>query len=230
MAAKRRGLAKLPPVIYTVIRLMVVLTASLALAGCKPEATPIAVSNIIAYGQSVRGQLGAHENRWIFVGTSGDLVVVEATTTDEMPLIAVIGPMTDSVGRVSPETGRLERFRLPITGQYTIVVGPGSGEYTLSLRLVSSADQTPTPLPTPSQIPISSNLIGVGGIPLRNIKNRRPVRHLGTKRERRRSHQYRHERRFRRDRSVTWAFCAGRVAAGKRRQLRRWAQCCDRRR
>ncbi len=116
---------------------------------------------MIAYGQTVKGQLAGYENRWIFIGTRGDLILVQFTSTREMPLVSVIGPGGDSVGRISPETGRLERFRLPSTGQYTLAVGSGSGDYALTLRLVSAADQTPTLPPTPTPIPISSNLIGV---------------------------------------------------------------------
>jgi Bacterial pre-peptidase C-terminal domain len=132
------------------------------LAGCKPEQTPVPVSNMIAYGQTVKGQLAGYENRWIFVGTRGDSLLIELRATGDMPLVSVVGPAGDSVGRVSPETGRLERFRLPSTGQYIIAISGGSGEFTLSLRLVSAADQSPTPPPTLTPIPISNNLIKPG--------------------------------------------------------------------
>src|SRR5262245_8583948 len=132
------------------------------LAGCKPEQTPVPVSNMIAYGQTVKGQLAGYENRWIFIGTRGDSLLIELHATGDMPLVSVVGPAGDSVGRVSPETGRLERFRLPSTGQYIIAISGGSVEFTLSLGLVSAADQSPTPPPTPTPIPISNNMIRPG--------------------------------------------------------------------
>jgi hypothetical protein len=142
-------------------RLIFVIAAWVALASCQPEPAPIAANNVIVYGQTVQGQLAGYESHWLFIGTGGDSIVVEFTTAGQMPLVAILDPGGNSVGRVAASTGRLERFRLPDSGQYAIAVGAGSGDYTLSLRLLNAADQTPTRLPTPSPVPITGNVIGL---------------------------------------------------------------------
>jgi hypothetical protein len=154
VASKHRRFAKLPVLIW--------LAMLAVLAGCQAQPTPVPVpvDHLINFGQTVTGQLADHENRWVFVGTSDSIISVEFSNVEQnTPTVAIINPNGDSVARVPAGIGRLDRFRLLVTGQYAIVVGSGSGEYTLSLTLIDAGQHTPTVTPTPTLAPITRNVI-----------------------------------------------------------------------
>ncbi len=156
MAPKRRRFAKL----FAVATLLLLAL----LAGCQAQPTPVPVpvDHVIGYGQTVKGQLAGTENRWLFVATQGSLISVEFTNTgQDTPLVAVVNPNGESIARVPASTGHLDRFRLLADGQYAIVVGTGTGDYTLSLRLVDSGQRLPTTAPASASAPLTSNVIGL---------------------------------------------------------------------
>lgn len=132
-------------------------------AACQ-AATPTIPENPIAYGQTVRGQLAWHESRWLFKGQHGDTISLEFKLVGQanLPPVAVIDATGASLARISPDTGRLDRFRLPGDGQFAIVVGEGEGSYTLSLRQAEPDAQTIIAPPTPSPLPITDSLVRLG--------------------------------------------------------------------
>jgi hypothetical protein len=141
---------------------IVLLLIFIGLTACQREATPVVPVNSIIYGQTVTGQLGAVESRWMFVGNRNDLITIEITTSGEMPVVALVHANGDSVARLPASSGRLDRSRLPSTGQYAIVVGAGAGDFSLTLRLLNAGDMTPSPFPTPATTPTGENMLRVG--------------------------------------------------------------------
>jgi hypothetical protein len=139
-----------------------VLLILLVLTACQREATPVVPVNAIIYGQTVTGRLGAVESRWMFVGNRNDLITIEIMTSGEMPVVALVHANGDSVARLPASSGRLDRSRLPSTGQYAIVVGAGAGDFSLTLRLLNAGDMTPSPFPTPATTPTGENMLRVG--------------------------------------------------------------------
>jgi hypothetical protein len=113
---------------------LIVLCGLLLLAACTGTATPAPVQNLIAYGQTVQGKLSTGETQLIFIGTINDPVTFEFTTTGAPPPVSLIAPDNTSIARLVASTGQVQGFTLPLTGQYTIVIGGGVGDYALTLR------------------------------------------------------------------------------------------------
>lgn len=134
-------------------------------AACQAQnSTPTIPENPIAYGQTVRGQLAWRESHWLFKGQRDDTISLEFKVVGQvnLPTVAVIDAAGASLARIAPDTGRLDSFRLPADGQFTIVVGEGEGTYTLSLRQVEQTAQATGAPPTPGPLPITDNLIALG--------------------------------------------------------------------
>lgn len=139
----------------------ILIALAVVLAGCRTDrVTPVAVSNVIIYGQTAQGKLSAQESRWVFVGGRGDTIAITFTGGDPTPLITLLDASGRSIARATGS--RLDRFRLPTSGQYSIVIGAGTGDYTLSLQLVSAGDITRTAPATPTKIPVINNSIAIG--------------------------------------------------------------------
>ncbi|MCC7450557.1 MAG: hypothetical protein IT324_24290 [Anaerolineae bacterium] len=142
-------------------RALAVILIGLVLAGCRTDVvTPVAVSRVIMYGQTVQGALAAQESRWVFVGGRGDTIAIVFSGGDPTPLIALLDANGRSIARAT--RNRLDRFRLPNGGQYSIVVGAGTGNYSLTLQLVSAGDVTRTAPATPTKIPVIGSSISLG--------------------------------------------------------------------
>src|SRR5260221_5053689 len=130
---------------------LLVALAGAILVACQPQQQQAPLINKIAYGQTVQGRLGQSERHWHFAGKPNDLITVEFSTSDlvgEPPSVAVLDPENNSVARLLSGIGRLQRLRLQADGQYTIAIGNGEGNYSLSLRTESAASvATSAPLP-----------------------------------------------------------------------------------
>jgi hypothetical protein len=104
------------------------------------------------YGQTVKESLADQESRWLFHGQQGDMVglVFERADSASTPQLVVLGPGGEAVAR----GGGVDKFRLPVTGQFIVIVGAGKGTYSLSLRLVRAGDvPTATIAPSPTSLP-----------------------------------------------------------------------------
>ncbi len=134
---------------------------TVVLAGCRTDmVTPVAVNSVIVYGQTAQSKLSAQESRWVFVGGRGDTVAIDFTGGDQTPPIALVDSSGRSIARASGN--RLDRFRLPTAGQYAIVIGAGTGDYTLSLQLIDAGDVTRTAHATLTKVPVISSGINIG--------------------------------------------------------------------
>src|SRR5712692_9451384 len=114
--------------------LFLVLCAVL-IAACQPHTAP-PPDSVIEYGQTVHGQLTGAESHWLFGGKQGDTLSIVFNSTGSPDFVGLLEPVGTSIARLSLATGRLDRFKLPADGQYTIVIGAGSSaDYTLTLAL-----------------------------------------------------------------------------------------------
>ncbi|MEP7287116.1 MAG: PPC domain-containing protein [Chloroflexota bacterium] len=156
MASRCDGTAKLSPITTMLSRLALVLglCVLLGVTACQSStlsATPPPQINTISFGQTVRGNLDQGESRWLFVGSHTETVAIEFTASEALPPVTLIDPGGESVARISTSTGRLDRFRLLSDGKYTIVVGSGTGSYTLVVRTLTLDAPTATLAPTTRQ-------------------------------------------------------------------------------
>lgn len=104
-------------------------------------------NNNLEYGQSVNGSLpNASEERYTFVGTTGDLVIIDLESTDFDTYLTLLDPANrelatnDDGGEGSNSQIAL---KLPASGAYTIVVGSYnssafSGSFTLAVDLAQA--------------------------------------------------------------------------------------------
>lgn len=135
--------------------LAIMLCASL-IAACQPQATPLP-DGVIEYGQTVHGQLTSTESHWLFGGKQTDTLSLVFNSVGAPAFVELLDPVGTSIARLPLALGRLDRFKLPADGQYTIVIGAGSSaDYTLTLSLVQDEKVTATPTP------VGSKNIGVG--------------------------------------------------------------------
>ncbi len=134
---------------------LVLILWAVLLGACQPHTAP--PDSVIEYGQTVHGQLTSSESHWLFGGKQGDTLSIVFNSTGSPDFVGLLDPVGTSIARLSLATGRLDRFKLPADGQYTIVIGAGSSaDYTLTLALVHDEQVTAT------STPIGSKNIGVG--------------------------------------------------------------------
>lgn len=122
---------------------------------CVFSVTPIAAQaggGRISYGDSVSGTISDPHPEWVFRGTAGDVISI-AISPEDGPVNGFV--LRDDLGALVVEVGgmgayanryHLDNFMLPMTGAYRIIVGGsfgGSGDYTLSLRLVEHKADAP---------------------------------------------------------------------------------------
>src|SRR6478672_5022036 len=138
MASHRYRASKLLTVGATMRRSAWVLCACVVvlLTACQPAPTATLEPSLsaIVYDQTVQGTLSAAENHWLFIGKQDDSISIQITFTGAPVPVFLLDPNGESIARVSPGTGRLDRFRLPVDGTFKIVIGAGSGDYALALR------------------------------------------------------------------------------------------------
>src|ERR1700736_458787 len=112
------------PTIDKFNKFLAVFLIGVLLAACQTPPPPLL--NLISYGQVINGKLGLNENHYIFQGDSGDVVDVECSVGGQPFLVVVLDAKNNVLAQSSGT------FTLPDSGQYTIVVTTGTGDYTLS--------------------------------------------------------------------------------------------------
>ncbi len=120
-------------------------------SGAQVWAFPAAQSGQrLAYGQTVEGFIGdeQEEQRWVFSGVAGDVVLIDMLAMDMMQLDTLL-TLLDGDGNtlVTDDDGglglnsRIGPYTLPADGDYVIVAGrySGSGDYRLRLSSLNTA-------------------------------------------------------------------------------------------
>ncbi|HVO41823.1 MAG TPA: hypothetical protein VMT34_04335, partial [Aggregatilineales bacterium] len=131
---------------------LLVVAVLLLLTACSP--TPTTNLVLIAYGQTMSGTLGSADFHFVFVGDMGDAVDVECSTASGPLLIIVLDPKNNVLAQASGAV------TLPETGQYTIVIPAGTGNFTLRLRLLRSGKATLRPRVTATPLESAAPVTG----------------------------------------------------------------------
>lgn len=152
------------------VKRIVILLAGLwavlsAFTACQPTiptatATATVVTNPISDGQTVQGNLAERDTHWLFAGQTGDTITLSVAVS-QPPSVVILSPDGQSIARLSADASGLENIHLPANGVYTIVVGPGTGRYSLSLHKVIPDHTTPTVRPTASLAAVIGNVIAL---------------------------------------------------------------------
>lgn len=108
-------------------------------------------SGILTYGTVIQGVVGADNapTQYMFSGTAGDVVSirVNGASTGMDPNVRLVGPSGETLAANDNLLAAFERsavltYRLPVSGNYTIIVSGTTGNYVLTLSLNEAATTT----------------------------------------------------------------------------------------